>query len=98
MPTHNPPLHPAQAPEMGLVRYIVPGTIGTLPTHQNPERENGGLFEYWHNLRRHRVTWFVFAFLGALTGFLIAVPQTPMYEAHTSLEIVGMNENFMNFG
>jgi succinoglycan biosynthesis transport protein ExoP len=88
---------PASSPGMALVRYTPIGSLATVKRHgPNSEPESGGFFEYWRNLRRHRATWMVFSFAGALTGFLIAVPQTPVYEAHTSLEIVGVNENFMN--
>ncbi len=86
-------------PGTALVRYTPSG--GALAPYQKkdryPDPESGGFVEYWRNLRHHRTMWFVFTFLGALAGFLIAVPQTPLYEAHTSLEIVGLNENFMNF-
>jgi polysaccharide biosynthesis transport protein len=82
---------------MALVRYTPVGSLAAINRNdRNSEPESGGFFEYWRNLRRHRTTWLVFAFAGALAGFLIAVPQTPVYEAHTSLEIVGLNENFMN--
>ena len=32
----------------------------------------------------------------ALLGLLIALPQRPVYQAHTSLEVQGPNENFLN--
>jgi succinoglycan biosynthesis transport protein ExoP len=61
------------------------------------EEQTPGLIEYWRILSRHKGTWIVFAFIGALLGFLIALPQTPIYQARTSLEIVGLNDNFLNF-
>ncbi len=61
------------------------------------EPETGGLIEYWRILRRHKGTWIVFAFAGALIGVLITLPQTPIYQARTSVEIVGLNDNFLNF-
>ncbi len=63
----------------------------------NDEPESGGLIEYWRILRRHKGTWIIFAFVFALLGFLITLPQTPIYQARTSVEIVGLNENFLNF-
>src|ERR1700676_4901318 len=32
----------------------------------------------------------------ALTGLLVALAQAPMYQAHTSLEIQGPNDSFLN--
>jgi capsular exopolysaccharide synthesis family protein len=61
------------------------------------EPETGGLIEYWRILRRHKGTWIVFAFAGALVGLLITFPQTQVYQVRTSVEIVGLNDNFMNF-
>ncbi len=55
----------------------------------------GGLIEYWHILRRRKGTLILIAFLGALVGFLLTLPQTPIYQARTSLEIQGINEDFL---
>ena len=38
----------------------------------------------------------LFAFAGCVAGFLVTLPQTPIYQAHTSVEIVGLNDNFLN--
>ena len=67
------------------------------PRESSGEAEAGGLIEYWRILRRHKGTWIIFAFVGALLGFLVTLPQTPVYRAHTSVEIVGLNDNFLNF-
>jgi polysaccharide biosynthesis transport protein len=61
------------------------------------EFETGGLIEYWRILRRHKGVWIIFAFAGALLGFLLTLPQTPLYQARTSVEIIGLNDNFLNF-
>ena len=58
--------------------------------------EQGGLLEYWRILRRRKGTLLIIAFVGALIGFLVTLPQTPIYQAHTSVEIVGLNEKFLN--
>ncbi len=63
----------------------------------NNEFESGGLIEYWRILRRHKGSWIIFAFAGALLGFLLTLPQTPLYQARTSVEIIGLNDNFLNF-
>jgi capsular exopolysaccharide synthesis family protein len=67
-------------------------------THDaNDEPETGGFLAFWRILRRHQGTWIICAFVFALIGFLITLPQTPIYQARTSVEILGLNENFLNF-
>ncbi len=33
----------------------------------------------------------------AVCRFLMTLPQTPVYRAHTTLEVLGLNDNFLNF-
>jgi succinoglycan biosynthesis transport protein ExoP len=65
------------------------------PDHAD-DQQTGGLLEYWRILRRRRGTLILFAFVGGLVGFLVTLPQTPVYQARTSVEIVGLNDNFLN--
>jgi capsular exopolysaccharide synthesis family protein len=60
------------------------------------EDSQGGLFDYWRILQRRKGTVILIAFLGLLVGVLITLPQTPVYQAHASLEIQDINQNFMN--
>lgn len=60
------------------------------------EPESGGLLEYWSVLRRRKGTLILIASLGAIVGFLVTLPQTPIYQVRTSLEIVALNQNFLN--
>src|SRR5581483_4062355 len=55
-----------------------------------------GFMSYWRMIRRRKGTLLIFAVVGALVGYLITIPQTPIYRARTSLEIVSLNQNFMN--
>lgn len=52
--------------------------------------------ELWRLLRRHGLVWTCFVIAGALAGVLVTVLQTPVYRAHTSLEILSPNEDFLN--
>src|ERR1700722_18426095 len=61
-----------------------------------PEPESGGLLEYWRILRRRKGTLILIASLDAVVGFLITRPQPPIYQVRTSLEIVALNQNFLN--
>src|SRR5258708_25693069 len=58
----------------------------------------GGPIEFWHILRRRKRVLILFACScsGAATGYLLTVPQTPIYQARTSIEIAGLNDNFLN--
>jgi polysaccharide biosynthesis transport protein len=58
--------------------------------------ESGGVLEYWRILRRRKGTLVLIACVGAIIGFLVTLPQTPVYRVQTSLEIVGLNQNFLN--
>lgn len=61
--------------------------------------EDGGpgpLVEYWRILRRRKGTLILIAFLGGLAGLLYTLPQTPVYQARTSLEIQTLNQDFLN--
>ncbi len=60
------------------------------------ESAAGGLLEYWRMLRRHKKTIALFALAGTVLGILVAVPQKPIYRARTSLEVLSLNEDFLN--
>src|SRR5947209_7774292 len=69
----------------------------TPPVVERRERPApGGLVEYGKMLGRRK--WLILAMtLGfALSGWLIAAFQTPMYQARTALEVPGPNDNFLN--
>jgi polysaccharide biosynthesis transport protein len=56
----------------------------------------GGLLEYWRILQRRKNTVIVIALVGMIAGFLCTVPQTPIYQARTVIEIQGLNSAFLN--
>src|SRR5580700_7038612 len=61
----------------------------------NVEPESRSLLEYWRILRRRKGTLILLASVGAVIGFLVTLPQTPIYQVRTSLEIVSLNQNFL---
>src|SRR5581483_666441 len=69
---------------------------GTAPNLRGEAQEAGFLLEYWRMLRRKKGTLTFVAGLGTVAGFLVTVPQTPVYQAKTSIEIMGLNQNFLN--
>ena len=60
------------------------------------DSQETGLLEYWRILRRRRRTVFAIALAGLIAGVLVTLPQTPVYQARTSLEIQDLNQDFMN--
>src|ERR1035438_7013721 len=60
------------------------------------EPEQGGLLDYWRIINRRKGTVLLIAFFGLLIGVLVTLPQTPVYQARTSLEIQDINQNFLN--
>jgi capsular exopolysaccharide synthesis family protein len=70
-----------------------PGRYDPPATGEEPEV---GLLEYWRILRRRKGTVIAIACAGLLAGFLVTLPQTPLYQARASLEIQDLNQDFMN--
>ncbi|HTM48836.1 MAG TPA: polysaccharide biosynthesis tyrosine autokinase [Bryobacteraceae bacterium] len=66
--------------------------------NQTKGPESGGQppADFWRILRRRKGALVLFGAAGTLAGVLCMLPQTPLYQARTSLEIVGLNENFLN--
>jgi polysaccharide biosynthesis transport protein len=70
-------------------------------TPYNSEEANGaesgsGLIEYWRLLLRHKGNIVLSAVAGLVLGFVIGIPMTPVYRARTSIEVLNLNEDFMN--
>jgi succinoglycan biosynthesis transport protein ExoP len=66
------------------------------PADSSAEAGSGGLLEYWRILSRRKGTLILLAIAGALVGFLVTIPQRKIYQAHTTIEILGLNDNFLN--
>ena len=78
---------------------LYPGYKGSSrPYYDQDDDGSAGssLVEYWHVLQRHKWTILFSTFGGALLAILAATMMTPLYEANTSLEVLNVNENFMN--
>lgn len=72
------------------------GYSGAFPVDVDSSPDSAGLIEYWRILRRRKGTVILIAFIGAAIGFLVTLPQTPVYQARASLEIQDVNQDFMN--
>jgi len=62
--------------------------------HDDPSRD--GVVAYWRMVQRHKWLVVLVALLGATVGLLVTLPQTPVYQSQISVEVQGLNENFMN--
>src|SRR3989454_3513704 len=60
------------------------------------KREYAGLLEYWQMIRRHKLPVVLATVLGLATGFLLTLPEPRIYQARTTLEIQGLNDDFLN--
>jgi uncharacterized protein involved in exopolysaccharide biosynthesis len=73
----------------------------------NPHREPGGsylveatepegLSDFWRLLVRHKTTILLSSVGGLLLGVLAGIPLKPVYRASTTLEVLNVNEDFLN--
>src|SRR3984957_10865856 len=91
---------PVRLENKGGIPAVYPesGYGGSYGNRSDPGSQpaSGGLLEYWRILSRRKGTLILITSIGAVMGFLATLPQTPIYQARTSLEIVGLNQNFLN--
>lgn len=66
------------------------------PAEVIDENPSFGLMDYWEGIRRYKLVILAFVVVGAMGALLLSFLQTPMYRAHTSLEVEDLNENFQN--
>ncbi|MCL4841079.1 MAG: polysaccharide biosynthesis tyrosine autokinase [Bryobacteraceae bacterium] len=108
MPKPTPPSNPQGDSASANSRLPVKFEIVDAPSANSdpyyggpqfdPDEEEGGLLEYWRILRRRKGTLVIGATVGLLLGIAVTLPQTPIYQAKTTLEIQSFNQNFMNMG
>ncbi len=66
------------------------------PAEVIDENPSFSLLHYWEGIRRYKFVILAFVAMGAIGGLIVGFLQTPMYRAHTSLEVEDLNENFQN--
>jgi capsular exopolysaccharide synthesis family protein len=57
---------------------------------------NGGLIAYWRILKRNSRSILIASLAGLLLGFAVGIPMKPVYRANTALEVLTINEDFLN--
>ncbi len=70
--------------------------IPLSPEGSAPEDTSNFLLEYWVILRRGKWILAGFAVLGIIIAGFGTLAQTPIYQARTTLELQGLNLNFLN--
>ena len=93
----------APDPQRGTLPFPAPRSAGALPRQPaGPagshfgEVPSGGLLEYWRIIQRRKGAVIIITCLGMLVGLLYTLPQTPVYQASTLIEIQEMNEDFLH--
>jgi capsular exopolysaccharide synthesis family protein len=86
------PMRAPKVPAGPPVRPFAP----EMPASGGVKRDYAGLLEYWQMVRRHQLAVIVLVVLGAVVGYLQTLPEPRMYQARTTLEIQGLNQDFLN--
>jgi capsular exopolysaccharide synthesis family protein len=54
------------------------------------------IFDYWRIVRRNKRTILLASLAGLIMTVAICIPMKPVYRAQTTLEVLGLNQDFMN--
>lgn len=60
------------------------------------KRDYAGFLEYWQMVRRHKAMVVLATIVGGLVGILLTLPSPRVYQSRTTLEIQGLNAEFLN--
>jgi succinoglycan biosynthesis transport protein ExoP len=60
------------------------------------EARPAGIADYWQTICNRKAAIFGATLLSALVAALLTIPQAPLYQAQTSIELQGLNENFLH--
>jgi polysaccharide biosynthesis transport protein len=91
-PTPSGRLAPGAAPFISQLNpYREPGGSYLVEA-----REPEGLADFWRLLVRYKTTILLSSVGGLLLGVLAGIPLKPVYRASTTLEVLNVNEDFMN--
>src|SRR5438477_345379 len=70
--------------------------VSIEPAGPGLKRDYAGVLEYWQMIRRHKAAVVLATCLGCLGGFVVTLSDPRIYQARTTLEIQGLNEEFLN--
>lgn len=66
------------------------------PAEVVDENPSFSFMEYWQTISRYKGAILTFLAAGAMGALILSFVQTPVYRAHSTLEIEDLNENFQN--
>ena len=92
----NPKNVPGQNGEVVPARPVEVVYRDSYQPDYTDDMQQSSLHEYWKTLSRHKAIVILAAFLGGVAGFLYTVPATPIFQASTTIEVQGLNANFLN--
>lgn len=91
--------YPAQMPQQGMGPYSGYESV-TPPTIDIPgmslKRDYAGILEYWQIIRRHKALVVLATIVGGLVGTLLTLQSPRVYQTRTTIEIQGLNDDFLN--
>jgi polysaccharide biosynthesis transport protein len=73
----------------------MPGARYGNDLESDAEPDNG-LLQYSRVLRRHKLAILLATFGGLVLGIAVGIPMKPVFRARTSVEVLSLNEDFMN--
>jgi capsular exopolysaccharide synthesis family protein len=71
-------------------------SVGSAGSSWGGKRDYSGVLEYFHMVRRHQTAVIVAVILGGIWGFYGTLSEPRIYQAHATIEIQAMNDNFLN--
>ncbi len=86
----SPAPNPADASGFMIPQHVLTYSQGT--------DQEDTLLDYWKILRKHKASVLVLTLACAACGLLISLLMPPVYQAYSSLEIEGLNRDFLNSG
>jgi len=94
------PLPPARTTVLATRSTAVnAGYYPTLPAYASGSPDSGGdntVLDFWRLICRHKLAIILTSLAGLLIGFAVGIPMTPVYRVGTALEVLNLNEDFMN--
>ena len=93
-PAKTIPLLPAASQLAHSSSYAAPAKW--VPAEMADENPTFSLMEYWEAICRYKFAILGFIAAGAMGALILSFLQTPLYRAHTTLEVEDLNENFQN--